>query len=39
MDKSQEYMNAISIINWSGEIDAVEASRIEKYKKDIEIYR
>lgn len=30
---SQEYMNAIRTMNWSGVIDAVEASRIEKVQK------
>ena len=32
---SQEYMNAISTMNWNGVIDAVEASRIEKVQKKI----
>ena len=32
---SQEYMNAISTMKWSGVIDAVEASRIEKVQKKI----
>lgn len=32
---SQEYMNAIRTMNWSGVIDTVEALRIEKVQKKI----